>query len=263
MFISLLLQLFLIVGVGSGSVQKPVSQSVTPLSVDGKLKGYSLSWHDEFDGNSVNKSEWNFRTGERFWSTQRAENVSVADGKLKLSLRKERFQGSEYTAGGLISKRGFRHGYYEARIKMPRGMGWHTSFWMMRNDDSRKLELDACEQDSIAPSGYTTNVHTFVPVHNAFGAKRIATPDLSSDFHVWGCEFTPTTVSYYFDGRLVDTRSLEKVEPDDLNIWLTAIAAPLGKTERVDDSALPALAEFDYVRFFEKQDSLIKRSEKE
>ena len=59
----------------------------------------------------------------------------------------------DYTAGGLISKPAFGHGYYEARLKMPKGRGWHTSFWMMQNGpktglDDRFQEIDVCEQDS-------------------------------------------------------------------------------------------------------------------
>jgi hypothetical protein len=36
-----------------------------------------------------------------------------------------------------------------------------------------------------------------------------------------------------------------------MNIWLTSIAAPLGGTTSVDDTQLPAVAQFDYVRFYE------------
>jgi predicted GH43/DUF377 family glycosyl hydrolase len=234
--------------------------SIQPSVNDGSLSGYKLAWHDEFDGVAVNTNEWNYRTGERFWSTQRPENVSVADGKLRLTLKKEKLGNTDYTAGGLISKREFKFGYYEARLKMPRGKGWHTSFWMMRNSDDRNQELDVCEQDSINPNDYSTNVHGYKPTHRALGAKHIATPDLTADFHVWGCEFTPTTVTYYFDGKVVDTRDVTNVPLGDVSIWLTSIAAPLGKTDKVDDSALPAYAEFDYVRFFEKHARTQNRS---
>jgi alpha-L-fucosidase len=236
------------------------SPFVQPAVADGSLSGYKLAWRDEFDGTAVNTSEWNYRTGERYWSTQRPENVSVVDGKLRLALKKEKFGNTDYTAGGLISKREFKFGYYEARLKMPRGKGWHTSFWMMRNGDDRDQELDVCEQDSINPNEYSTNVHGYKPKPKAQGAKRIATPDLTADFHVWGCEFTPTTVTYYFDGKIVDTRDVTNVPLGDVSIWLTSIAAPLGKTDKVDDSALPAFAEFDYVRFFESDEELMKRN---
>lgn len=228
-------------------------KTIQPHVSDGSLKNYRLAWRDEFNGGKVNTNEWNYRTGERYWSTQRPENVSVADGKLRLALKKEKFGNSDYTAGGLISKREFKFGYYEARLKMPRGKGWHTSFWMMRNVEVavRDQELDVCEQDSINLNHYTTNVHGYRPAHKSLGAKRIVTPDLSADFHVWGCEFTATTVVYYFDGKVVDTRDVTTVPLGEVSIWLTSIAAPLGKTDKVDDDALPAYAEFDYVRFFE------------
>ena len=129
------------------------------------MAGYKLVWHDEFDGKAVNTKEWNYRTGERFWSTQRPENVSVADGKLRIALKKEKFGTTEYMAGGVITKREFKYGYYEARLKMPRGKGWHTSFWMMRNGEveTRDQEFDVCEQDWINPNEYSTNVHGYKP----------------------------------------------------------------------------------------------------
>ena len=37
------------------------------------------------------------------------------------------------------------------------------------------------------------------------------------------------------------------------HIWLTSIASNLGKTDKVDDTKLPAAAQFDYVRFYEKK----------
>jgi hypothetical protein len=37
------------------------------------------------------------------------------------------------------------------------------------------------------------------------------------------------------------------------HIWLTTVAAPLGHTKAVDDRKLPTVAEYDYVRFYEKR----------
>ena len=164
---------------------------------------------------------------------QRVENVSVADGKLKLSLQKGNgFKALNIQPAVLSVNEAFTN-ITRLALRYRREWDGTPHFWMMRNDDSRKLELDACEQDSITPSGYATNVHTFVfqsPMH--FGAKRIATLTSLPIFIFGDAEFTPTHGLYYFDGEISDTRSLEKVEPDDLNIWLTTIAAPLGKTEK-------------------------------
>jgi beta-glucanase (GH16 family) len=52
---------------------------------------------------------------------------------LRIALKKEDRGKLHYTAGGVISKKTFKYGYYEARFRVPPGAGWHTSFWMMRN----------------------------------------------------------------------------------------------------------------------------------
>ena len=101
---------------------------ITPLLPPECAAGCALAWHDEFDGDSLNQAAWNIRTGVRFASMNAAANVSVSDGLLRLAVRKEKAGDAEYTAGGVISKREFKYGYYEARYRVPRGAGWHTSF---------------------------------------------------------------------------------------------------------------------------------------
>jgi len=218
--------------------------------------GYRLAWQDEFDGTTLDEEKWQYRTDVRFWSAQLPENVSVADGLLKLHLRKETVSGVDYTAGGVISRELFRYGYYEARLKVPPGSGWHTAFWMMKYNrlptDDVSIELDVIENDSVTPLQYYVNIHRHLPTpHTQIGTKYIDTPSLSENFHVFGCEFTPTTVRYFFNGALVQTVNTTQLPTNDMNIWLTSIAAPLGGTTSVDDSQLPAVALFDYVRYYE------------
>ena len=214
------------------------------------LASYRLAWADEFDGAAVDEAAWDYRTGPAWWSTQQKQNVSVSGGVMRIALRKEPAQGKAYTAGGLISKREFRYGYYEARFRCPPGAGWHTSFWLM-NTRAAQQEIDICENDSIDPRRYTVNTHRYQPVHTSVGFQSVDTPDLSADFHTWGCEFTPRKVTYYFEGRPVASFPVDQMEHNDHRIWLTSLAAELGGTRAVDDAQLPAAAEYDYVRFFE------------
>jgi hypothetical protein len=115
-----------------------------------------------------------------------------------------------------------------------------------------RQEIDVCEQDSIHPTSYGANLHSWNP-HKAFGPGKIKTPDLSADFHVWGCEFTPKEVRYFFDGKEVGKRDASVMQHGEQHIWLTSIASNLGKTDKVDDTKLPADALFDYVRFFDNK----------
>jgi beta-glucanase (GH16 family) len=219
--------------------------------------GYKLAWSDEFEGAQLDTNKWSYRTGSRMWSQQKPENVSLANGRLVLAAKKEAVGKLKYTGGGVISKKLFKYGYYEARFKVPPGAGWHTSFWMMRHNapaEVTRQELDVCENDSINLLGYGVNTHQWIPKpHKTFGNKHVKTPDLAKDFHVWGCEFTPETVKYFFEGKLVQTVDATQFPHGEQHIWLTTIASPLGKTKAVDDTKLPATAEYDYVRFYEKE----------
>lgn len=219
---------------------------------------WKLAFSDEFDGASLDTAKWNYRTGPRMWSEQRPANVSVSNGMLHLVLRREKAGALDYTAGGIISRRPFRYGYYEARIKMPRGRGWHTSFWLMQNGpkaglDDRFQEIDICEQDSIGHGSYSANWHNYKP-HSSFGGRRVTGPDLSAGFHVYGAEFGPEKVLFYFDGALVHTLDVAALPHFDQHIWLTSIASPLGHTSSVDDAVLPEEALFDWVRYYQRED---------
>ena len=218
------------------------------------VSAYQLAWSDEFNASAVATAKWNFRTGVRYWSTQQAQNNSVSNGLLHILLKKETVGTTDYTAGGLISKKAVRYGYYEARMRVPPGRGWHTSFWMISGGTpvpNTSIELDVIENDSITPLKYGVNTHRHLPApHVTFGSKSVTTPSLTADFHVFGCEFTPATIKYFFDGALVQTVDATQFAHCDLNIWLTSVAAPLGGTTSVDDTQLPATADFDYARFF-------------
>jgi hypothetical protein len=65
---------------------------------------------------------------------------------------------------------------------------------------------------------------------------------------IWGMEFTPTVVNFYFDGKFTHSVDATLFANRPGNIWLTT----LGYGQGVDDSHLPSKAEFDYVRFFTK-----------
>jgi beta-glucanase (GH16 family) len=258
------------------------------LSVSGGFAapppGYQLAWSDEFNGSTLDTDKWFFRTGERLLSFQQPENVSVTNGLLRIALKKEKAGNVNYTAGGVISRQTFRYGYFEARFRCPKSAGWHTSFWTMAYDHTggtstgldfaqkvadgsgavKAQEIDICEQDSVNNRYYTAGVIDWSGRSGKksvdFGRKHFfapdaVLPDFSADFHVWGCEFTPTEVKFFLDGKLTHQTDATQFPHGDQNVWLTCVAALWGrpvKPKEVDDRGLPAYAEFDWVRVYTK-----------
>ncbi len=243
--------------------------------------GYQLVWSDEFDGSALDTNKWFYRTGGRLLSFQKPENVSVTNGLLRLALKKEDAGGLHYTAGGVISKREFLYGYFEARFRCPKPAGWHTSFWTMKYHppkdgrdyaqqvasgqapQQRTQEIDICEQDSANPRSYSAGV---IDWSGKTGKKSVGygrvyyhtpdVPDFTADFHVWACEFTPTAVKFFLDGRLTHETDATKFPHGPQSVWLTSVAALWGKPtspKKMEDEGLPAFAEFDWVRVYERK----------
>lgn len=223
--------------------------------------GYQLVWSDEFNGTTLDLNKWHYRTGEKLESAQKPENVSVSDGLLRIALKKEKSGKAHYTAGGVISRQSFKYGYYEARFRCPKGAGWHTSFW---TSAGKAQEIDICEQDSANNRSYSAGVidwsgksgkKLFGFGRKHFRSPREAVPDFAADFHVWGCEFTPSSVTFYLDGKVTHHTDATKFPHGDHNVWLTCLGALWGdpvKPKHIDDSKLPAYADFDWVRIYTK-----------
>jgi len=227
-----------------------------------RLKGteYALAFQDEFQGNSLDISKWDFRTDSKHWSTQLPANVRQEQGMLFIDLKKEVSGDKKYTGAGIISKDTFLFGYYEARFKLPPGSGWHSSFWLMKHDGSGGtspqascLEIDVVENDSKNGDSYHINTHKWYGKHQDFGWKLIPSPGFNKEFQTVGCLMRKDSVFFFLNGKQVDNRNIDTLRKNKMNIWLTSIASFLSNTTAVDDSKLPASVVFDYVRFYEER----------
>ena len=81
------------------------------------LEGYRLVWSDEFNGTNLNTKVWNIEVNGNGGGNQElqyyaAENVSVDDGCLIITSRRENSHGKAFTSGRInsLGKAAFRHG---------------------------------------------------------------------------------------------------------------------------------------------------------
>ena len=116
--------------------------------LDQSDEGWTLVWNDEFGGESLDRTKWDYQYGNggeygiSGWGNNewqyylgRPENVSVEDGKLVITACKE---DNIYTSGRIrtITNQGevlfsTAYGRIEARIKCPVGEGLWPAFWML------------------------------------------------------------------------------------------------------------------------------------
>ena len=240
----------LIYALGQSGLHAQSTQSNTTAP-----EGYNLAWEDEFEGSELNKKVWQYRTGKSGHSYQRPENISVEDGNLRINLKKENYQGMKYTGGGIITQRAVRYGYFEVRVKLDCGYGWHEAFWTTWTDDlnqkkpqhqyPERLEIDCFEH-------YTTHEnHQFsygaiqwAPVHGNVNRDFETTKEDLKEYNVFGFEYTPDYLNYFFNGKLLKTVDIRRILHHDQFVWLSCIA---NQAEATSSGAVF----FDYFRCYE------------
>lgn len=251
------------------------------------LEGYNLTWFDEFKGSVIDTSIWAFRTDIKHRSVQLRENVSLKKGILKLNLNelKQPLKGKMATGAGIVSKKQFKYGYYEVRSRLGDKIdndkdgqideGWHHSFWAMAASidamgevnttypESRRTEIDCYENASTHEHLAESSLNKFtqhVIIWKADGKEYGRLPKTPDDitaiplfdagvWHIYGFEWNENTVSFYVDGKITHIAEYpaSHFEHDNINIWITAIAANWTGKDQENSSA-----EYDYVRFYSK-----------
>lgn len=108
--------------------------------------------------------------------------------------------GREYSSGMLNTLGTFeqKYGYFEMRAEMPAAIGAWPAFWMMPSPYVAQVEADIMEGLAITPNvdyrrawGGGDNLYD-----NAYKIEP-------AGFHTYGMLWTPTTVTFYYDGTAV------------------------------------------------------------
>lgn len=234
---------------------------------DGWVKYEPMS--DEFDGAKLDDSKWT--VGMYWWKGRQPalfseNNVTVSDGKLHLTMRKEKLperfekQGyKDYTSAALHTKARSSYGYYEVKAK-PMNSAGSSSFWFQQDEvPGWGTEIDVFEIGGKAKGyekKYNMNVHVFrTPTrkeHWSVGGVWLASWRLADDYHVYGLEWTPDEIKYYVDG--VSVRTVENTHWHQ-PLFLIFDSETMPKWFGMpDDSDLPSVFSVEYVRAWKRHD---------
>lgn len=263
---------FIILGFLAGCASAaPTAPTQTPIPVP---EGWSLFWHDEFDGKSINAQNWNYDLGGDGWGngemqtyTDAPDNARLENGLLILEARKEtnasggfKFTSARLTTQGLQT---FQYGRVEARIKVPAGAGLWPAFWMLGSNFKTIGwpdcgEIDIMEHVGKDPTLILGTMHG--PGYSgALGLTKWnrQTYNIADDFHIYAIEWDKDQISWFYDDVKYSTYTRSDVEP---KTWVfdqpffvilnLAVGGTLGGLVN-PDTVFPAQYLVDYVRVYD------------
>ncbi|HEX3601275.1 MAG TPA: family 16 glycosylhydrolase [Lacipirellulaceae bacterium] len=248
------------------------------------VPGWQLFWHDEFDGNTLNTTNWtalsrqNQNNNEKEYYTP--GQVSVANGNLQLTATNQPMGNKAYRSGLITSNMLFGQGRIEARIDLPTTQGMWPAFWMNPNQVQWPLggDIDIMENKGSEPTvvsdafhwqkdpGPCCDAHQYTT--RRYGYSVDGQPvNFTTGFHTYAAEWdkSPTTnaneIRFYVDDTLVNVVD-ENSSMSDANfttakniILNLAVGGDFGGDPN-GTTVFPQTMLVDYVRVWHRQTGL-------
>jgi beta-glucanase (GH16 family) len=188
-------------------------------------------WGDEFNGNSVDLTNWAFDLGTGAaqglvgWGNNELQtytndpgNVYVSDGMLHIVAKPGPSGGPAFTSARLKSRnlRYGRYGRVEARIDLPTGQGIWPAFWMLRENGVWPGEIDIMEIIGSQPGTLHGTCHqgALPNLYSLGGSVAAADGDWTDGFHVFGVNWWPDFIQWTVDGEVYFEVSRQQVNPN-------------------------------------------------
>lgn len=184
---------------------------------------------------------------------------TVKDGVLRIEARKE--ANGKWRSGLLASadawNGGFAqmYGYFEARIKLPKGPGtwpafWFSESWPRGSPPGVTVEIDLLEYYGKFPDGFHSVVHLWGANHSGSDyIKLVPTGSLEDDFHTYGFEVEKDFMTFYFDRN----QYWQVPTPEEhKHPFMILVNLALGSGWPIDETPNPSFMDVDYVHAYER-----------
>ena len=223
-------------------MKRPSSKPARPVTatLPAESSPWTLVWQDEFEGDAVDPTKWDFDLGNGFFDyrshtwvpgwgngelqyyTRDPRNVYVRDSALHIRALKESIHGCGYTSARLKTRRGDgsalfakRYGRFEFRARLPQGKGLWPALWMLPQDDAyggwaASGEIDVMELVGDKPHEVLGSVHfgsAFPKRSFVTHAKPLPAGTSVEEFHVYAVEWEPGEIRWLLDGEAWATQS--------------------------------------------------------
>ncbi len=185
-----------------------------------QAQDYELIWSDDFDGDQVDLTKWQFQTGDGCnlgicgWGNEelqwyKQDNSTVADGILTITAKEETVGSYNYTSSRLRTKGigDWTYGRFEIRAKMPSTAGMWPAFWMLPTDEdyggwAASGEIDILEFSGRRPNETSGALHFGGSWPNNQSSSKwylLPSGSPSNDFHVYALEWEAGQMKWFFD----------------------------------------------------------------
>lgn len=227
--------------------------------------GYALTFQDEFDGGSLDLSKWQrrYKWGEAVINGELQAYIDdafvVQSGLLSIVGNKApgQYAGQSfaYTSGVICSVHEQTYGYFEARLKVPKGQGLWPAFWLLGAVGTTGVnEIDVMELLGHEPTKAYMTVHwgpSYGAGHQSDGSD-FSGPDFSADFHTFGLAWDADKIVWSIDG--VDRKTHTGPGVPQVDMYLILNLAIGGGWPGAPDSttSFPANYVIDYVRAYQR-----------
>lgn len=188
-----------------------------------QIDQYQKVWGDEFDVETLNHENWNVELHQPGWVNEEWQEyiddekvLKITDGNLVIQPVKETVDGQDLYFSGRVNtqnKHNFKYGFFEARVKVPKGQGYLPAFWLMSADESlygqwpRCGEIDIMEVHGSDPTKSYGTIHYGNPHKESQGDYQLTTGDFSEEYHIFALEWLPGQIKWFVDGNLIHTEN--------------------------------------------------------
>lgn len=230
-----------------------------------------IVWQEEFNGETLNESDWNFELGDGCpnlcgWGNNEKQiytnkNHIIKNGNLIINVIK---QDNFYTSTRITSakKKEFQYGKMVVRAKIPNGKGIWPAFWMLGSNIKevgwpKCGEIDILEYVGREPHKVFTSLHTQDSHGNTINTKKTQIDTIEEGFHEYAIDWTKDKIEFFVDNISVYTfapqTKNENTWPFNQPFYFiinVAVGGNFGGHD-VDNSIFPQEYLIDYIRVYQ------------
>jgi len=203
-----------------------VTVAMCAMAVMAQTQTYQLVWSDEFNGNSLDLSKWQYEVNcdgggnnELQCYTNSANNVAVRNGSLVITALQQNINGKQYSSGRINTRASaaWKYGRVDFSAKTPNGIYLWPAIWMMPRDSvyggwAASGEIDILENRGTQNTQESTLHFGGAWPNNIYQGSGPQTMsfDMTASYHVYSAIWTPSSIQFLIDGQVYSTQTLQR-----------------------------------------------------